>query len=33
MNLYEYSAYELSEMLKKREISSVELTKSVLDRA
>lgn len=33
MNLYEYSAYELSEKLKKREISSVELTKSVLDRA
>lgn len=33
MNLYEYSAYELSEMLKNREISSVELTKSVLDRA
>ena len=33
MNLYEFSAYELSEKLKNREISSVELTKSVLDRA
>ena len=33
MKLYEYSAYELSEKLKSREISSVELTKSVLDRA
>lgn len=32
MNLYEYPAYELSEMIKKREISSVELTKSILER-
>ena len=33
MKLYEYNAFELSEMLRKREISSVELTASVLDRA
>ncbi len=33
MELYEYSASELSGMLSKREISSVELTKSVLKRA
>lgn len=33
MKLYEYSAFELSEMLKNREISSVELTSAVLDRA
>ena len=32
MNLYEYKAYELSEMLRKKEISSVELTNSVYDR-
>ena len=33
MKLYEYNAYELSEMLRARKISSVELTESVLDRA
>lgn len=33
MNLYEYSAYELSEKLRNREISSVELTRSVLNRS
>lgn len=32
MNLYEYKAYELSEKLRKKEISSVELTNSVYDR-
>ena len=31
--LYEYNAYELSEMLRAKKISSVELTNSVLDRA
>ena len=33
MKLYEYNAFELSEMLRKHEISSVELTASVLNRA
>lgn len=33
MELYEYSAHELSSMLKAKECSSEELTKSVLDRA
>ena len=33
MKLYEYSAYELSEMLRAKKISSRELTESVLDRA
>lgn len=33
MELYEYSAHELSEMLKAKKCSSEELTKSVLDRA
>ena len=32
-NLYEYSAFELSEMLRDKKISSVELTEAVLDRA
>ncbi|MCD7771737.1 MAG: Asp-tRNA(Asn)/Glu-tRNA(Gln) amidotransferase subunit GatA [Oscillospiraceae bacterium] len=32
MELYEYKAYELSDMLKSGEISSVELTQSVFDR-
>jgi len=32
MELYELTAHELSDMLKKGEISSVELTRSVLDR-
>ncbi len=32
MNLYEKSAFELSQMLKNKEISSVELTKSVFKR-
>lgn len=32
MNLYEYKAYELGDMLRKKEISSVELTNSVYER-
>lgn len=32
MNLYEYPAYELSEMLKSKKISSVELTKDIIKR-
>ncbi len=32
MNLYEYKAYELSEKLRNKEISSVELTNSVYER-
>ena len=32
MNLYEYTAYELAEMLNKKEISSEELTKAYYDR-
>ena len=32
MNLYEKSAYELSGMLKNKQTSSVEITKSVFDR-
>ena len=32
MELYEYNAFELSEMLESRKISSLELTMSVLDR-
>ena len=32
MNLYEKTAYELSEMLKNREISSLELTKAQIER-
>lgn len=33
MKLYEYNAYELSEMLRSKKISSRELTESVLERA
>ncbi len=33
MELYEYSAHELSKMLSEKKCSSEELTKSVLDRA
>ena len=32
MKLYEYSAHELSEMLREKKISSVELTKDILSR-
>jgi aspartyl-tRNA(Asn)/glutamyl-tRNA(Gln) amidotransferase subunit A len=32
VELYRYSAHELGQLLKKREINSVEITKSVLDR-